>query len=246
MVVFFLFAFQAWFPNFFNVWNFGGSWSLSVEAFFYSLFPALRTKFNSLDGKYLLWVIYGTPVVMAIILLGLTSSLSDQKDTSIIFYSVPFYRLPEFLLGIAGYCYFVERKYSIKPLLIIAPISASGGLLAMYTLGNLPGYIDYGAFFVLPFLFIFILCAKPFSLSERSTRFFNYLGNISYCVYIVQFGTVPLFKAALTSSGSEVKWLVFISMNLIFSILVYHFIEHPAHGYLRKKFSLIRRDRRFT
>ena len=42
LVLVFIVALQAWAPALFSVWNFGGSWSLSVEAFFYSTFPKLR------------------------------------------------------------------------------------------------------------------------------------------------------------------------------------------------------------
>lgn len=34
-----VFMLQAWFPPLFPLWNFGASWSLSAEAFFYGVFP---------------------------------------------------------------------------------------------------------------------------------------------------------------------------------------------------------------
>lgn len=234
----FLLALQAWFPAFFGVWNFGGSWSLSVEAFFYALFPVLREKFNSMNSLALAIFVYGTPIALLLILVGMIASLHDQNVSSIIFYSIPAYRLPEFLLGIAGYCYFIERNGNLKHLKVAAGASGSFGLALIYVVGDLPGFIDFGAFFVLPFLLAFVVFAKPLSLPNLLSSIFNYLGSVSYCVYIVQFGTVPLYKAALTSANVDLNWLVFICSNLFLAVLVYHLVERPAHGYLRAKLRL--------
>jgi len=63
VIVLFLFALQAWFPSLFGVWNFGGSWSLSVEAFFYTLFPALRSRISNLENSSLWLVVIFTPLL---------------------------------------------------------------------------------------------------------------------------------------------------------------------------------------
>ncbi|HFT5251501.1 TPA: acyltransferase family protein, partial [Escherichia coli] len=40
-VLLFLTTAQSWFPDSFSQWNFGGSWSVSTEMFFYLVFPFL-------------------------------------------------------------------------------------------------------------------------------------------------------------------------------------------------------------
>jgi peptidoglycan/LPS O-acetylase OafA/YrhL len=105
----FVFAAQAWFPSLFMIWNFNGSWSLSVEAFFYTLFPRLRKYIGCLGDRSLIVLVFLLPFIIFCISLGLLFSYRTENNTAQIFYILPIFRLPEFLLGICGYVLFVER-----------------------------------------------------------------------------------------------------------------------------------------
>lgn len=110
VVVLFVTATQAWFPSLFPVWNFGGSWSLSVEAFFYTLFPMLRTRLANLSDEALLRVVIGVPLMILAVAAGMQANRTANDATSVVFYSVPIYRLPEFIMGIAGFILFAQRR----------------------------------------------------------------------------------------------------------------------------------------
>src|SRR5439155_22132472 len=96
---------QAWFPPLFNYWNDGGTWSLSVEAFCYVLFPSLLWYLSKQNNKKL-WCILFIAYVWS--LLASMSSLFDGASFPTI-YSLPIYRLPEFIVGMIAGLFFLNR-----------------------------------------------------------------------------------------------------------------------------------------
>jgi peptidoglycan/LPS O-acetylase OafA/YrhL len=105
---------------------------------------------------------------------------------------------------------------------------ASIGLLLIYKIGNLPGNLEYTGFF-LPVIVVSILTSMKVHIGTWMSATCNYLGRISYSVYLAQFGSVPLFKKLLEGYPTELQWLFFVSSNLAFALTVYHFIEAPLH-----------------
>lgn len=227
--VFFLLAIQAWFPAFFppNLWNFGGSWSLSVEAFFYSLFPMVRNKMGKISSRRVLVLGLAAIVCMLAIAVGMTASTIKGQQPSSIFYVLPIFRFPEFLLGIIGFVLFVERnlwKNSIKwvgfcfGLLLLAAIYSR----------DLPGLIDYGWFAALPFLAMFVAGTRMTAPCIIKSPV-NYCGRVSYCVYMAQFTTIPLIKRFVTELSVVEAWLLAIGGTLLLAVLTYHLVEVLAY-----------------
>ena len=88
---------QAWFPPLMRFWNNGASWSLSVEAFFYALYPSILNCIKLASQRTLL------------LTLGLSLMLSVSPGLVYlafggppIYYALPIFRLPEFLSGCAA------------------------------------------------------------------------------------------------------------------------------------------------
>lgn len=229
VVVMFVTATQAWFPSLFPVWNFGGSWSLSVEAFFYALFPLLRTRINGLSDRALMLIVLGTPLLSLMVAGGLQANLTKDGATSIVFYSVPIYRLPEFVLGIAGFVLFVQRDKFRDMFFYFSAALAVVGAVAVYVVGNLPGNIEYGGLFMGLFLWCFVASARPMNINPGVKKVFNWLGHISYCLYLVQFGTVPAFKQFFGHLAVEQQWLIFITANCVFAVILFYGCEKPLH-----------------
>jgi peptidoglycan/LPS O-acetylase OafA/YrhL len=142
MVIIGFLAVQAWAPALFSAWNFGGSWSLSVEAFFYSLFPVLRPKIGSLSNQAVLLTVFASLGVMAVIVVLMFLQLGERSQSSI-FYVLPIFRIPEFILGISIFVLCVERQLHLRPL-YIASIASFAVLIALIYWRNLPGLIEYG------------------------------------------------------------------------------------------------------
>lgn len=91
---------QAWFPPTFSRWNNGGSWSISVEVFFYFCFPALKKiidKQDRRDSTYFLFSSYSM-----ILFISLSVYVYQSEGMSIA-YSMPIFRLSEFVIGMLAY-----------------------------------------------------------------------------------------------------------------------------------------------
>ena len=228
----FVFALQAWIPSLFSIWNFGGSWSLSVEAFFYTLFPWLRKEIGRLSDRLLCIATFALPAAICLITLGLLVSYSEANNTSIIFYVLPIFRLPEFLFGICGYILFVERRLYRKALRICGVVFCVVLINGIFW-RDLPGYIDWGALAAFTFMATFVNCID-WNAPSPIKKIVNYLGRISYCVYIAQFTTIPILKKFKASLSLEQEWALVIASTIMFAILTYHFVEVLAYTKTKK------------
>jgi peptidoglycan/LPS O-acetylase OafA/YrhL len=223
ILFFFIFAIQAWFPGLFVVWNFGGSWSLSVEAFFYSLFPEIRTKITSYNDRSLCFILFIIPILMLLILVGMIISSSKNCSNSNMFYVLPVFRLPEFIFGITGFILFVERERYISVLYYSSVIFAILLFIAVMT-KNLPGNIDYGWLAIFPFMGAFVYSTR-ISAPVSIKQIVNYLGRISYCVYMAQFFIIPVLKQYKYDFTTESLWEMTILSTLIVAVITYHLVE---------------------
>ena len=240
MVALLVLALQAWVPAVFNVWNFGGSWSLSVEAFFYALFPILQPMLKRQDARRLLIVIAGCVAAMAFSATALLLQLGERSN-ALAFYVLPIFRLPEFVLGIAVFVLCVERGLFVRPLGRLALAMAAVGLVAAYA-KNLSGYVEYSFLFGLPFAMAFVAMTR-WRAPAPIAAVLNYLGKVSYCLYIVQFGTVAFMERLLPFEGEAARWAGFVALTSLAAVVLYHAVEKPCHGPCRRLLQAAMRPR---
>jgi peptidoglycan/LPS O-acetylase OafA/YrhL len=217
-IIIFISLIQAWFYQSFEVWNFGGSWSISVELFFYILFPFLIKIIN--DTNKIKFLIFS--YIASSIIIPLSTELTNTFVFSV-YYSNPIYRLPEFIFGIA-LCrlYFSGFRIKLYQFLLIVFI-----LFITLTRPN-QGFMENN-FIVLPCIgFIMLFLAKVEFIKEGGFKIAIYLGRISYSFYLMQLPLmlaldrkiIPLFENNLLS------WGALLVLNIIFAVISYHFIEN--------------------
>jgi len=98
-----IFLIQGYFPSMFELGLNGGTWSLSVEALLYFLFPFLMIILNN-NGKTALVIgILGSLLIS----VNVKCNLGGAIDT---IYSNPIFRIPDFLIGIGCYL-LLSKKY---------------------------------------------------------------------------------------------------------------------------------------
>ena len=236
-----IFLIQAWIPQFFGYWNDGGSWSISVEAFCYEFLPLVLPRLTRCSIRELR-VISGACLLLAV-LPGFSAALFDSP-VSIVFYSMPIFRLPEFLIGTCIYlaiCLGFNNKFGAKLQVLILFIY----LVYLGVAGSkMPLYVGHNwiALPVIAFMILSLSYGKGWIASILSTKVFVWLGKISYCFYSFQalvilwligyhdrlIQVMPYFKNNTVLAFASLVVLVALSTA------GYYLIEEPARRWIRK------------
>lgn len=225
---------QSYFPEWVLKFNLP-TWSVSVEIFFYALFPLL---FNQVYNKRHLWKVAGLGILVFWIisqiifhyLLGLQADNGKILNLEeFVFYS-PLLHLNEFLLGNAAAMVFIRynqtqsRNYSWLLVAIIVLMVLALKYNRVFNFHN--GLL--GVFFV---PFILALSMNKGSLNDwLSKPVLVYLGDISYSLYIYQYPVFYYFMDFKTG-WSSLDFLIKFAVLILVSSLSYSFVETP----LRKR-----------
>ncbi|HEY1265582.1 MAG TPA: acyltransferase [Terriglobales bacterium] len=241
---------QSWVPHAAIAWN-TPAWSLSVEAFFYAIFPVLLIWLMKSRNRGL-WMgvaaAWGASLAITCAYVFLkpdgVAYVDDQSfnlfwlDTLKFF---PMSRLPEFILGACLGVLFlrqsVDRKWG-------TPLVLSG--LAVFVLvvafsPQIPYPILHDSALTLAFAAtIYGLALRPKWCGIFEVRPLVLLGDASYSLYLLH-GTVigiyfsPFNPSAPTRHTSLLGVIGGIAICVAISIAVYLFIEEPARRWLRPK-----------
>ena len=222
---------NAWFPQMFMGGHArDGTWSLSVEVFFYALFPLILFHANRFTDRALtLGIRWAIGLLFFFSVMGKYIQPMDHFTQTVIFYSMPIFRLPEFVAGVfAGVL--ASRVTTVAP---------TGGRLAWYFIG----LVFFMAIFAKTFPWVALgMFAIPFLLGiftyfTRATegpavRFFGhpvfvFLGEASFALYLVQLVTIPWFKANAMGLGLRPAVALCFVVTLVLACLVHLLIERP-------------------
>lgn len=153
---------QAWDKN--SAYDFNPVlWSLSAEAFFYFIFPLLRSlllRFRHIFGL----------IILILILLGIVFHSYSQD-----LYILPLYRLHEFMLGMLFYYLPLQFTPKLISLNLIA-LSGTSILSAQYN--------TLKSFLISIILAYLIKWLSQSSIGALESRLGNFLGRISYSFYL--------------------------------------------------------------
>jgi peptidoglycan/LPS O-acetylase OafA/YrhL len=237
VVLFNIAALQSWVPGWAMTYNFPG-WSISVEMFFYAIFPLLANHLYR-HKKYLKVVVAGiiliwiaTQIVFNY-LLNLPGFAADHSRNFEFLYYFPLMHLSSFLIGNLAGMYFVANNDKVKrrnyDLAIIALVVL---LVLVY---RFPTGINYhnGILGVIYIPFILLMSWNTGFI----TRLFNrkelvFLGEISYSFYIFQ---LPIFyygKQLLIDYPAAAFW-VSLAVLLALSSLSFLYVEKPLREKIR-------------
>lgn len=167
-------ATQSWFYTTFAHWQFGGTWSISTEMFFYAMFPILIKLANNGYLKHML--------IISFVSLSLIIPVSMVYNSEIIlpvYYASPVYRLPEFVIGICA-AKFMQNGVKVHLLAALASVAA------MYYFLTFPiiSYMQYN-FAIVPCIAIILIYISQIGTS-MIMKPFVWLGEISYSFYLMQ------------------------------------------------------------
>jgi peptidoglycan/LPS O-acetylase OafA/YrhL len=221
---------------------------LSVEAFFYLMFPLLVGWLLGARRNTLAWVAFACCIAS----FALATSYwllkpdgiaqTDDHFLNLFWLNAlkfnPLARLPEFVIGMClGFLFLrkaVDRKWA-TPLLL-------GGVLAFLTIATVSPHIPYpilhdSALAPAFAAIIFGLALRPGWVSFLEIRPLILLGDASYTLYLLHsFILSTYFSPFGQLRHKSVGGIAIgLSIPILVSLLVYRWIETPARRWLRPK-----------
>lgn len=239
-----IFVVQAWFPAYSQSFNYA-SWSLTVEFFFYAIFPLLMIWAYRQSTRKLIWVSVVVWIVNQLLNFALWIGFFPAQKGLIVYF--PPFHLSSFLMGVIGGIWFLRegRQQAVKPRMVYFFLGLSFLLAAGYTIlsssivTTLPHNLQPMLGLLSPILLLFIV---SLALDEsRLSKFLNHkvlvnLGEASYAIYILHVPVVWLYERFLdTVAGIDpvaVLQVSFLPMMITLG-LVAHFVDIPLRRWLK-------------
>lgn len=245
-----IFLYQAWIPRYGQSFNIV-AWSLSVEVFFYIVFPFLAIFIKRFTAKQLLWISLVFWVVSQITHSILYTIFMPEQSIWLNYF--PPFHLNAFFLGMAGGVWYLSNaahqniKQSANRVLLITSL---GFVLLMISLREyMPAVTHYFSLdigLLAPF-FLVIILALAFDTTNLAQRLKHpwlvLLGDSSYALFILHIPFLWLFTSLLRMIGVTItdsaKFSIHFLVSIFLSILVFKYIERPARDWLRSNFKML-------
>ncbi|MDF2456950.1 MAG: acyltransferase 3 [Cytophagaceae bacterium] len=235
---------KAWVPNKATIFNSPG-WTLSVELFFYILFPFVFNWFYRKGSniiKLALPIVSFWLISQLILHWFLYSELYKgyPSESHNFIYYWPLMHFNEFLIGnLAGLIFLQQKKervrnydWQILGILILI-------LLALKYHGPLIFHNGLLALLFVPFiLFLSLNTGKITEIFKN--RFLVFLGEISFGVYILQLPVYFFSMLFFDKSGIQdgtMRFYLFVIILITFSSMTYAWIESPLRKRIKQIYS---------
>ena len=223
-------------PEYRGMWNMP-AWTLSVEAFFYLVFPFLLPLFARASTRTL------RILLLAVIALIVFAHTMDERIaialSRSLYLPMPLIRLPEFLAGMLAGTLFLRRS---APVLSPASSSMLGSASIVFILvidATIRG--PWISLLAIPFTILLYLLAmnQGFIAGILGSKAAVLLGGASYAVYLLQQPVRFWMHLALDRHKAMGGIDAFLSpfVLVIFSILVFLYWEEPVRRWLKKRFA---------
>ncbi|MFM0552340.1 acyltransferase [Paraburkholderia sediminicola] len=244
---------QSWVPSMPYYFSLNGvAWSISVEAFFYLLFPILI---------YNVKASWHWKLATTLVLAAASMVIADGVSPDAAFwasYIFPVGRLPEFMLGICAYTAFIsyaprltrKQATAIEITLLVAVVASMrvSRLTSNYLASSHPNLYSLSdwitseastpLFAVVIFFFAFEIGAVSQMLRGR---FWVILGESSFALYMIHQIILRMMWERYTfvkSLPNGPMWMVYVISSLLIAIAVHYRIESPIRKFTLRKFDI--------
>lgn len=225
---------QSWVPS--SDFNFAANavfWSLSCEAFFYLMFPLIRTLTRGI-GVRGLWLL-GIGAAMVSVSIASVGSLFPYEGTAVWAVVIfPVSRLPEFVIGVCLGALMARGWRPNVPLVLAFLLAAVGVCAALFV----PPALSRYAVTLIPFAVLIVaLASSDLRDAPAFTRWgwMVKLGVWSYCFYLVHLMVLAVV-VRFTNQIELPVWVgiaVSLAIAIVASWALHVLVERPAERLLR-------------
>ena len=228
---------QAWFPSMVMKLNSPG-WSLSAEAFFYALFPIVYFVFKNIPRR--------GAIVVGVVLWGLLTLVCERLMhvgfNAYFIYTAPILHLGPFLLGMGTAFFFIESPELVLRWRIHLGLASFGGTaLALWLIVTHHPLVPLAHNGLFAPLFALLILALSGSTGRISRLFASpwgqYLGDISYSLYIMQVPVWILVSAILrhgVTLDRGIQFYVYLPVIILVSAAGFRWVEVPWRRRIRQ------------
>ncbi|MEE9412150.1 MAG: acyltransferase [Methylococcales bacterium] len=237
-------------------------WSLSVEAFFYLLFPFIFYIFKIYNLSNVKVVVLSATTWMLtqiILIVVLTKEVDPDSLLHHLVYYFPISHYCSFLMGVSGAVLLINKRYLILNNMLSIVLVFSIIYLVVFSinnraqLSNLIGMnLAFGSSFFSPLFLVLIMgvsICRSNVMKILSLRPLVLLGEASFSIYILQVPLHEIYVAHISGQFSfppAVDFAAYFCFLTAISIVCFLCIEKPANKYLRYSFPGLIRKRLFS
>jgi peptidoglycan/LPS O-acetylase OafA/YrhL len=242
-----VFVVQAWFPAWSQSFNYA-SWSLTVEFFFYALFPFFVLWAYRRSTKSLIWTAMGFWAFSQLIYQTLWIGYMPEHSGVILYF--PLFHLNSFIMGVVGGIWYLRegQTQEIRSSIALGTLAIALLLIAGYTVLStvyypslLPHDLQPMAGLLAPFMILVIVAlaldGSRFSGFLSRPTFVN-LGETTYAIYILHVPLAWLYERALEHSALAnprgVFDATFLPIIIIVGLIAHFYVDSPLRKWLKK------------
>lgn len=228
---------QAWWPPAALLWNMP-AWSLSVEVFFYAIFPTLVGFYSRGRGLQTLILGFVMLVGAALVREVFAEMVPPSQFLNHFLWYFPLLHLPLFMFGMALGRWFLDSRNS--RLLVHPAVLLWGGIVSAVVLLGLRSWLPEWAVStpVLSAVFGTVIlgaAASPPGRGPLQAPLLIVLGEASYALYILHMPIGFWWKQYVGGLGTAGDWLLFGGFAIVavgVSIACFLWIETPLRRVL--------------
>jgi peptidoglycan/LPS O-acetylase OafA/YrhL len=233
---------QAWTPLA-QAWN-GPSWSLSVEAFMYLVFPVLGARIARLSNRNTFFLLIAAWLLPVAIAGGYQAGLIPVSIWEGYLRNNPLFWTPLFVMGVAGARFIGPWQKVESALAGRISIGAVIGVVLLALVWSNRWSEAFVAGGIAPLLVAVVICfTRNLNWLTKiiGGNTFNRLGQASYVMYIIQAPIWHYWQAAtnllrqLTARTNTVaawQFVAFVPILIFISLMTERFVETPGRRWL--------------
>ena len=241
-----IFVVQAWIPAYAQSFNYS-SWSMTVEFFFYALFPFILLWAAKQSSRKLVWSSLALWAVSQTLHYVLWMRYYPEFRDFVLYF--PLFHLSSFVMGVVGGIWYLRegRSSTHDARTILVLLFASLFLIGTYTAVSsevfpfLPHNLQPMAGLLAPLMALFIV-ALALDESRLSRAFLHpvlvNLGETAYAIYILHVPMYWLYERALTDFGvanpQSVFDITFLPIMILTGFVVHFYLDIPLRKRLKK------------